>query len=250
MSVLFNPENIIRLKTITSTNTYALELLKTRNVPNGTIIITDEQTAGKGQDKAKWESEAGKNLTITLILYPDFLLAEKQFQLNKCIALGIHDFVKSTFNDHKVHIKWPNDIYIDKKKVAGTLIVNSIIGNAFEFSVIGIGLNINQKLFRSDAPNPVSFQMLSGKEIDLDVALKELCANVSNRYDQLIKNNISVINNDYLNSLYQINSWNKYNYKGSIIEAMIMGVSEYGRLVLHTKLAEEIECDVKELVYL
>jgi len=250
MSVLFTSENIIRLESITSTNTYALELQKTRKVPDGTIIITNEQTAGKGQDKAHWESEAGKNLTISIILYPHFLKAEKQFLLNQSIALGLRDFVVSKIHNQEVHIKWPNDIYIGNKKVAGTLIVNSIVGNAFDYSVIGIGININQETFISDAPNPISFRALSGREYDLNVILEDLCFNLNKRYNQLKDNDISTIQSDYLSSLYQINSWKKYKYKEKEIEAMITGVSEYGSLVLRTKSAEEIECDVREVGFL
>jgi len=250
MSELFNSENIIRLDTVNSTNSYAHELIKNNKAPEGTIIVANEQTTGKGQGKAKWESEAGKNLTISIILHPNFLSPEKQFQLNKCVALGIKDFVNSVFSKDAVYIKWPNDIYIEKKKVAGILIVNSIIGNLFEHAVIGIGINVNQRNFISDAPNPVSFRMLSGEEYDLEVALEELCFNFNKRYDQLINNETSSIDHDYLGALYQLNSWKNYKYKGKLIEAMITGVSEYGRLVLSTRSTKEIECDVKEISFL
>jgi len=97
MSGLFNSEKIIRLEKVNSTNLYAIELIKNNSVKNGSIIIANDQTDGKGQENAKWESEAGKNLTMTIILYPDFLKPERQFLLSKCIALGIKDFVCSEF---------------------------------------------------------------------------------------------------------------------------------------------------------
>lgn len=253
MSGLFKPENIIRLKSVDSTNLFSLELLKKKLLPEGSIIISEEQTAGKGQNNAKWESEAGKNLTFSIILYPQFLAPENQFLLNKSIALGIADFVRSTFNNHNVTIKWPNDIYIEDKKVAGTLIINSIMSKHFEYSIIGIGININQEQFISDAPNPVSFINISKNFFDLEKSLEQLCSFIENRYSQLKNQKIKTIDEDYLNSLYQLNDTKKYLYKGKIIVGNITGVSEYGKLQISVnseEMMETIECDVKELVYL
>ena len=253
MTSLFNPENIIRLKTVDSTNSYTLELLKRKRLPEGTIIITNEQTAGKGQENAKWESEAGKNLTFSIILYPEFLAPKNQFCLNKSVALGIKDFVQASFTLHEISIKWPNDIYIGMNKIAGMLIVNSIIGDIIEYSVIGIGININQERFFSDAPNPISFINISGEDHDLEKSLENICYHITKRYNQLKRNEIAAIKDDYLRSLHQVSAWNEYIYRGEKITAMITGVSRYGRLILSIKSGkapEKVECEVKELVYL
>lgn len=250
MPDLFKTENIIRLKSVNSTNRFALELLKKGNPSNGTIIITDEQTDGKGQDKAKWESEKGKNLTFTLILFPGSLKPELQFILNKSIALGIKDLVQAILPGSTVKIKWPNDIYIGNNKVAGILITNSILGSSFEYSVIGIGININQTKFISDAPNPVSIKMITNQENDLEKVFNKLLLSLENRYNQLIKKDYLSIEKDYHDSLYLLNTWNEYNYKGRSITAMIKGTNNYGKLILAVEGSSDIECGIRELKYL
>ncbi|HHN48489.1 MAG TPA: biotin--[acetyl-CoA-carboxylase] ligase, partial [Bacteroidales bacterium] len=165
MKVLKPP---VRLDTTPSTNAYANMLIKKNKALNGMLITAVAQTAGKGQDKNFWESKPNENLTISIIVKPYNLMPARQFILNKITSLAIRDFVMMHLKDVAVSIKWPNDVYADDQKIAGILISNTIEGQEITWSVIGIGVNINQTKFESPAPNPVSLKLLSGANYVLD----------------------------------------------------------------------------------
>ncbi len=240
---------IIELEKVDSTNKYVLRLLeKNKKIDEGTIITTHSQYAGKGQDKNYWESEPGKNLTLSIVLQPEFLKIEKQFMLNKIIALSVYNFINS-FGFKKTSIKWPNDIYIENKKVAGILINNTIRGNSYDYCVAGLGININQEKFISDAPNPISLKQISGKEYDLKECLNTLCSITEHWYNKLKNEQIKIINTAYIEALYRYNKFSKYILRGRPIKAKITGISEYGKLILQTKNNETYSCDFKEVEF-
>ncbi len=245
-----NLHKIIELKSVNSTNKYATKLLNKSKIEDGTIIFANLQYSGKGQKNNLWESEPYKNLTISIILYPKFFLAEKQFLLNKIISLAVCDFVKSIVKHNKVSVKWPNDIYIDNKKTAGILIENVIKGNIFENTVIGIGININQTIFKSNVPNPVSLKIATGKEFNIKECLNNLCLFIDKRYTQLKNNQQDIIDYDYLNCLYHYKSLEKYKYKKSIIYAKIIGIDKFGELVLETTNKKILKCDMKDVSFM
>jgi BirA family biotin operon repressor/biotin-[acetyl-CoA-carboxylase] ligase len=157
--------NLIELDITDSTNEYSKKLIKKGPVEEGTVILADFQTKGKGQKDGYWESEKGKNLTFSIILYPNFLDIQKQFYLSMSISIGIVEFLSHL--SVKSKIKWPNDICINNKKVAGILIENSIKRNIISSSIIGIGINVNQTEFKSSAPNPTSLYLELNKTFDI-----------------------------------------------------------------------------------
>ena len=165
---------LIEFKKVESTNKTSLELQQEEILLDGTVIRAYEQSSGKGQETNQWESEKGKNLTISVVLYPFFIEPARQFLINIFISLSVMDLVSELLPGKNVKIKWPNDIYVDKKKVAGILINNTIKGNSFDYSVIGIGININQEVFKSDASNPVSVKNILGKKIGRELLLARL----------------------------------------------------------------------------
>ena len=240
---------IIRLAETESTNSSALEMLSKDRPEEGLVIITDHQTKGKGTDTNTWESEKGKNLTFSLILYPAFG-ADQQFILNKAISLGIYDFLVDELPGKKISIKWPNDIYIGDKKACGILIQNSVMGNKLDYVVVGIGLNVNQTLFISDAPNPVSMKITTGKEYNLDEILQKLLQSIFNRYAQVKPETSKRIENEYQKALYRLNEWHNYLVKGLKINARITGTNGYGQLLLETETANILVCDLKEVKFL
>lgn len=243
--------NIIRLTETASTNTYAANLLMAEKPAEGTIIFSGSQTEGRGQQGNNWESEGGKNLTVSLILYPFFLKPEKQFVLNKFASLAVLDFVKLLISvNMSPKIKWPNDIYVGDKKIAGILIENSIAGNCFEHIIIGIGININQEKFSCNAPNPVSFKLLTGKEYDIENCLKELCVSLNKRYDQMQENFHSTFDSDYLKNNYRYNVFSKFRKNDSLIYAKISGISESGKLQIQDKEGKYSEHAFKEIEYI
>lgn len=229
---LFTGTNLVELDSSESTNNYALNLLRKKQPFEGTIVRTFCQTLGRGQRQKQWESEDFSNLTFSLIYYPVFLSVSKQFQLSKAIALGVADFVKSTAKIEDVKIKWPNDIYVGNKKIAGILIENTVSGNKISSAVIGIGLNVNQTTFRQEIPNPVSLKMIAGKELDLENCFQKLCVSLEARYMQLKAGKENVINEHYHKALYGLNEEREFIIDNKNMIAEIIGVDDLGRLKL------------------
>lgn len=241
---------IIRLTEVGSTNNYLMDWLCREKPGEGTVVIADYQSAGRGMDGNKWESEPGKNLTFSFVLYPSFLAPEAQFYLNKIVSLGLIDLVSELLPEHNdIQIKWPNDIYTGNEKVAGTLIQNGIKGSAFDFAVIGIGLNINQKSFPPGSGNPVSLQMIAHRAFNLEDVLSRTFSKLEYRFDQLKQGVKKEIDEDYLNNLYRINQLAGFIFKGKSIRAKITGVNRYGQLILEIPGEKTIECDMKEIKF-
>ncbi len=238
--------SIIQLPETGSTNNYAIELIAQQRPAEGCVIRADYQTSGRGTDTNSWESERGKNLTFSLILYPEFA-ADKQFILNKAISLGIHDFLSCELPGETISIKWPNDIYVGDKKACGILIQNSVIGNTLDYVVVGIGLNVNQTLFTGNVPNPVSMKMATGINYNLDVVLSKLLISIFRRYRQVMPGTFSEIETAYQAALYRRLEWQKYEVRGSELIAMITGTNPYGQLLLETREGEQLTCDLKEV---
>jgi BirA family transcriptional regulator, biotin operon repressor / biotin---[acetyl-CoA-carboxylase] ligase len=241
--------NIISLPKTGSTNTYAISLLSKERPEEGCVVITENQTQGKGTDTNTWESEKGKNLTFSLILYPEFK-ADQQFVLNKAISLGICDFLRAELPQSEITIKWPNDIYIGDKKVCGTLIQNSVIGNRLDYVVVGIGLNVNQTIFTSDAPNPVSLKMISGRDYNLDELFQKLLNSIFEKYAQVKPETSQKIENDYLKKLYRLMEWHEFILKGNKTLARITDTNSYGQLELETENGQVFTCDLKEVKFI
>jgi BirA family biotin operon repressor/biotin-[acetyl-CoA-carboxylase] ligase len=239
---------IIRLKEVDSTNRFFMDWLNREKLEEGTLVITDFQTAGRGADGSKWESEPSRNLTFSFVLYPTFLAIEAQFYLNKVVSLGLADLVAELLPDRSdIRIKWPNDIYIGDHKVAGTLIQNGVKGSQFEFAVIGIGLNVNQLSFQGEAANPVSLHSVTGNAFNLEEVLEKTLEKIEQRYNLLKQGSKQAIDEDYLKNLYRMRQLSGFNYKGSLIQAKITGVNRYGHLILEIPGEKIIECDLKEI---
>lgn len=242
---------VIRLKEVDSTNLYLAQRMMTVKPGEGTVVIAENQTAGRGLDNNTWESEPSKNLTFSFILYPFFLAVADQFYLNKIISLGLADVFRKFLPDRTdIRIKWPNDIYIGDYKAAGTLVQNGVKGDSFEYTVIGIGLNVNQEVFRSDAPNPISLKMASGHAFDLQEVFQESLASLNHRYEMLKNGRRPEIDRNYLDLLYRLNQIERYLYKDNEIRAKIKGVNRYGQLVLEKPDEEIIVCDLKEIQFI
>ena len=162
METLFIGSNIIFLPEVDSTNSYATELLKNVNIAEGTVIHTAHQTQGKGQRGNSWEAQIASNLTTSIVLKPSFLELKNQFFLYQITALACYDLMAELLNNsqYDIKIKWPNDILVNKKKIAGILIENVITHSTLNYSVIGIGINVNQLLF-TDGINATSLKKLS-----------------------------------------------------------------------------------------
>lgn len=241
--------NIISLPEVSSTNDYAKQLLMNGRPVEGSVILAEYQTAGRGHDQNQWESDAGMNILMSMILYPDFMEIARQFRLSMAVALGITDFLKELIPDEGIFIKWPNDIYVGKRKIGGILINNEIMGSSFEYAIVGIGINVNQEKFSTSIPNPVSILSLTKREYQIDIVARRLCACLMERYAQLKDGNYQSIENDYLRYMLGLNEKRRFIYEGEEITAIIRGVNEFGHLMLDTS-NEMIECDIKQISYL
>lgn len=148
-----------------------------------------------------------------------------------------------------IRIKWPNDIYIGNKKVAGTLIQNEVKGTNFDFSVIGIGLNVNQVKFPIDATNPVSLKAVATSAFILEEVFRLTLMKLEIRLNQLIQGELREIDKDYMDRLYRYNQVAGYIFEGKSINAKITGVNRYGQLILEIPGEKIIECDLKEVKF-
>ena len=225
-----NKPQVIRLKEVESTNVYVRQLLNQEEVPEGSIIVADNQTAGKGQPGNTWETEAGCNLTFSLVLHPDMVPSNRQFLISQITALAVKDALEKQISPIKV--KWPNDIYYKDKKICGILIENDLMAKHIITSILGVGININQPFFRSDAPNPISLYQLLGKQVDRNEVLSAFVKALFFYYTQLIKGEESKIQQLYLNSLYRGKGIYPYTDSKGSFDALIKAVEPDGHLVL------------------
>ena len=219
---------LLFFKNLPSTNTYAASLLREQEVPEGTVVHTNYQSAGRGQGGNKWESEENKNLLISIILYPSMINPTDQFLISMAVSLGICDFLDQ--HTSSISIKWPNDIYVKNDKIAGILIENTIMGDQIENTIAGIGININQTEFASDAPNPVSLASLTGKQYDLNDCLIQLASDLDKRYKFLISGDFDLIRLDYISRLYRYKHWSKFRDVNGLFRGRILDVSDTGKL--------------------
>lgn len=241
---------VLKLQSLASTNEFLQKEIKNgANLAEGFVVVARNQYEGKGLDKNKWESAPGMNLILSAYLKPNFIAAQDQFLLNKLVSLSVLDFINSISAKTSNKIKWPNDIYINDQKVSGILINNTIGGSEIMYSVIGVGININQVAFESDAPNPVSLKQIQNLDLNLDKCLNSFLIFFNRRYMQLRNREIQKIDEDYLKSLYRINEQHLFDHQNQTIKARVIGLGEFGKLKLVTEDNVTIECDMKEIKF-
>jgi len=240
--------NKIFLSEIDSTNSFLIDLSKEKILPNGSIVVTDHQTNGKGQRGSEWESEKGKNLTFSFILYPH-LQANRSFFLNIISSLAVNKVLTDLKLNAK--IKWPNDILINNKKICGILIENIISGTKINQSVIGIGFNINQSKFK-DNINATSLK-LEGFQLDKEDVIRQLYQYLDFYFDLLLQSNFDLLLNLYYKQMF------KFNLLGDFIDtknkifftAKVLGIDDLGRLKLKLQNNQKVKVfDLKEVKFI
>ena len=253
MNPLFTGQEITELESVDSTNSYATELLKHRNLTEGHVIWAKQQTHGRGQRGNVWESEAGSNVTLSVVWYPVFLSPGDQFLLTQAVSLGVADFLSYKLNEAgaraAVQIKWPNDLFADEHKIAGILIENSLRNGLLAASIVGIGINVNQVRFAS-GNQPVSLRMLTGRSYDVRACVEELCSFLEPRYLQLRAGKHRQLHDEYLSRLYRISEWCYYGAGGRRFAGRIYGVAPDGRLLMELENGDAAAFDFKEVVFL
>jgi BirA family biotin operon repressor/biotin-[acetyl-CoA-carboxylase] ligase len=212
-------------------------------------IFAHEQVAGKGQRGKAWASQKEANIILSLVINPQPLPLSDQFQLSACAAVAVLEFFRKYAGDDS-KIKWPNDLYWQDRK-AGGILIESVIGGeadpdnnrdpvsaAWKWSIIGIGININQTSFHPEIKNPVSLKQITGKEYDVVELAKELSLLFYQHLSGLVENGFAGIYATYLAHLYKKNETVKLKKGTKVFPAVIEGVSPAGQLITHQSLPE------------
>lgn len=223
-------------ETLPSTNIKAVKNIQDGTAHGGMVIWAGGQTQGKGTGSNSWESEKGKNLTFSLLVEPRFLKPAEQFVLTQLISIAIYETLAKILPSGELFIKWPNDIYYQKKKICGVLIQNYVKGQEINFAVIGVGINVNQTKFLSDAPNPASLIHFTGKETDLPSLLDEILRAFEKHYDLLNDaEKRQELHRSYLRHLYLRNQWENFSDESGTFGGKITGVNDYGQLLIEDR---------------
>lgn len=232
------------LRETRSTNLVLKEMLREYELPEGFVLRTDFQSAGKGQPGNSWEAEKGKNLLFSVLLYPHHIAITEQFILSQLVSVAILRTLNSFCTGFS--IKWPNDIYFGDKKIAGILIENSLQGTKLNTSIVGIGLNVNQKIFRSDAPNPVSLRQITGKNQRRKDILQNLLKNIQELYKKM---DMAAIQKQYSENLYRRDGFFTYRDNDGFFDAEIAAIESDGCLKLKTRTGEIRAYYFKEVAF-
>jgi BirA family biotin operon repressor/biotin-[acetyl-CoA-carboxylase] ligase len=220
---------IVRLDDITSTNDYLIAM-QTRDE---LCVVTDYQSAGKGMGSNTWESEHGKNLLFSILIHPVWLDVSRQYLMSMAEALALRDAILPLVpKSDSLTIKWPNDIYYGDKKLSGTRIDVNLQGWQIQDMVIGTGININQREFRSNAPNPVSLVQITGKEHDADELLRSILLHFDYYREMLEHGNVDSVVSLYHAYLYRGNGMYEYEDAEGVFEARLHSVAPNGMMTL------------------
>lgn len=245
------PFPLVALDETDSTNQHLSRLCNERQeaIAEFTTVVAEFQTAGKGQRGNTWEAEEGKNLLFSFVLYPTFLEARRQFILSQIVSLAIKEEL-SRWSD-EITIKWPNDIYWKDRKMCGILIENDLAGHNIARTISGIGININQELFRSDAPNPVSLKQITGQEHDRSSILAHILRRVEIYYNSLRTEEPNIYSAEiaarYARSLYRRRGLHPYEDANGKFLARLLRVEQDGRLILEDESGQERQYLFKEV---
>ena len=212
------------------------------------------QTKGRGQRGAGWESAPGMNLTFSILMKRSGLNSARQFVISQIVTIGVKRYLNTL--GVEARIKWPNDIYVGDKKICGVLIEHRIMSDTLSGSIAGIGVNINQELFLSDAPNPVSLYNITGKRFDVREELQSLTAIIYSLYRMLSKGdaegNINSLEIEYHKSLYRLEEFHLYKEMpdGDTFEAKIIGIDQFACLLLERRDGTRKRYHFKEVKYI
>jgi BirA family biotin operon repressor/biotin-[acetyl-CoA-carboxylase] ligase len=236
---------VIQLSSVDSTNNYAAMLVSNDNAVHGTVILSDEQTAGRGQRGANWQSQSGSNLLMSIILKHDNLSVDRQFSLTQVASLSVVDLLRKI--GLLAHIKWPNDIYVGDRKICGMLIENNLSGTVIRSSIIGIGLNVNQSYF--DLTTATSIKLEKGQSYPLQEILFSFIGSFNLFYDQLMSSRLQDIEDLYKRNLLGYEQKRIFEDERGEFLGMIRGVDPNGKLRMEVNGVEQTY-DLKQLRFI
>ena len=241
-----------RSDSIGSTNTYLRSLNGGDPDYDCEVAVASFQTAGRGQKGNTWESEAGKNLLFSILAHPSGIKVQEQFYISESIALAVSDSVITALGPEYapyVSVKWSNDVYWKDFKMAGILIENTLQGDRILDTVAGVGLDVNQEVFLSDAPNPISLKNISGRDYDIEGLLLDIIDHFIG-YMELPADKRAEVDLAYRNRLYRREGYHKFRDENGIFEARIEGIRPDGCLMLQTRSAEHRIYEFKQVQFI
>ena len=241
----FFDENMQILQRVDSTNNYAMALIQNGLGKHGNSVFALEQTNGKGRRGKEWKSNKGANIMLSIVSEMQWLSVSQQFQLSAAVALACHHLI-SKFILANVFIKWPNDLFINDRKTGGILIENVIKGTLWQWSVIGIGININQQQFDQFNLTATSLKVESGKEFDVIKLAEELIEMVLKRITDLKNGNFQKILEEYNQKLFARDKLVKLKKDNAVFQTKITGVSAQGQLITKDGLERRFSFDEVE----
>ena len=240
---------IYKIDAISSTNEYLKQLYLEKNIYDNFLIITNNQTEGKGQGSSSWESEPKKNLTLSI--YKDLKKnkLKNPFIINLIISISIIETLKK-YNLPNLKIKWPNDILSASKKISGILIENFFQKEFLMSSIIGIGLNVNQISFKK-AKNAISIASIKKKKIDLTEVLNILTSKISIKLDNIDNLKKNDLLNEYESLLFKKDKMSKFHINNKLIDGCIVGVNQSGKLKVKigNKIIREYNSSEIKIIY-
>ncbi len=238
-NTLFLGKKTIFLPTCHSTNDELAKMIqeeKEETVAEGTLVVTANQTAGRGQRGNRWETAPDQNLTFSVLLRPNILRATAQFSLSIAVALGVYETLREYLDEAALRLKWPNDVYLGDQKLGGLLLENTLHGYDLGHSIVGIGLNVNQTEFF--IPKATSLRTATGQPFryDLESLLARLLEHLEAEYLRLRGGGQTAQKARYLAALYRYQEWHPFRLPdGRTFNGQILGVDEAGRLALETE---------------
>ncbi len=239
-------QKLIYIEQTDSTNRWLKEHQPPFGATEEIVVWTDFQTAGRGCGTNTWESQQAKNLLFSLLCHPTHVKADRQFVVSEAIALALWKVAGRYVAPERVSIKWPNDLYVDDRKLAGILIENKLRGAMIADCIIGVGLNVNQQTFVSDAPNPVSLAQLTGKEHDREELLRQIVEAFGKEMART-ETEPQAVHADYLNHLYRRNGFHRYEDAEGLFEARLETIEADGHLILSDRTGRQRRYAFKEV---
>lgn len=245
----FTGKSIHFLPSCHSTNTVASDLIRSQKAVNGLIVITNEQTAGRGQQGNTWLSAANLNLTFSAIFFPTTYFIADSFYLNIISSLAVSKTLEEFLpSDKQVSVKWPNDVYVGDKKVSGILIENTLRGDKINSVVMGIGINVNQAVF--DLPQATSLIQEAGKEVNLQQLFTLLCENIEQHYLKLEAGSKAELHALYLQKLLGLNQTRAFADAEGTFSGIIRGITTSGELQIEKESGQVRHYSFKEVTFL
>lgn len=236
------------LEEVVSTNRTLSKLSENKELPDFYTISADYQSGGKGYHGANWHSTKGCNILMSIVVYPSFLKAADAFLISSWVSVSLLEYLQY-HSIRDISIKWPNDIYVGKQKIAGILINNTISDSAIRKSIIGIGLNINQKEFPDYLPNPVSLVQQIKTECVIKKEIERLVVYLQKQYNLLMDSH-QKLRDRYHSKIFQLNKWAAYSIENELVRAKIIGVDDLGQLGLQFENGKSSYFEMKSIKFI